>query len=57
MFRLEVFLVAEPDVMSYEELQDRIGKLLHGSEWPTIRIPKSTAKGRDAGKWMRLSGA
>jgi nucleoside-diphosphate-sugar epimerase len=44
----EVFLVAEPDVMSYEELQEQIGMLVHGREWPTIRIPKPVAK---AGAW------
>lgn len=40
----EVFLVAEPDVVSYGELQDRLGELIHGDEWPTIRIPKFVAK-------------
>ena len=40
----EVFLVSEPDVMSYGELQERIGELVHGDEWPTIRIPKIAAK-------------
>jgi len=44
----EVFLVAEPELMSYEELQDQIGTLVHGREWPTIRIPKPVAK---AGAW------
>jgi nucleoside-diphosphate-sugar epimerase len=46
----EVFLVAEPDVMSYAELQDRLGELMHGKEWPTIRVPKPVAK---AGAWMQ----
>lgn len=45
----EVFLVAEPDVMSYADLQDRLGELIHGDEWPTIRIPKFVAK---AGAYM-----
>lgn len=45
---LEVFLIAEPKVMSYAELQDTIGLLIHGKEWPTIRIPKAVAK---AGAW------
>jgi nucleoside-diphosphate-sugar epimerase len=45
-----LLLIAEPDVMSYEELQDRIGELLHGHEWPTIRIPKAVAK---AGAWVK----
>jgi nucleoside-diphosphate-sugar epimerase len=40
----EVFLVAEPDVVSYAELQDELGELIHGDEWPTIRIPKFVAK-------------
>jgi nucleoside-diphosphate-sugar epimerase len=47
---IEVFLIAEPEVMSYEELQDNIGLLIHGTEWPTIRIPKLVAK---AGAWAQ----
>ena len=46
----EVFLVAEPDKMSYAELQDSIGEFVHGREWPTIRIPKIAAK---AGAWVK----
>jgi nucleoside-diphosphate-sugar epimerase len=46
----EVFLIGEPDVMSYEELQDRIGELIYGKEWPTIRIPKVMGK---AGAWAQ----
>jgi nucleoside-diphosphate-sugar epimerase len=46
----EIFLIAEPDVMSYEELQEQIGELIHGTEWPTIRIPKVLAK---AGAWAQ----
>jgi dihydroflavonol-4-reductase len=51
----EMFLIAEPDVMSYDELQDRIGELIHGNEWPTLRIPKVVAK---AGAYVqgKLSG-
>jgi len=40
----EMFLIAEPTVMSYGELQDQIGLLIHGSEWPTLRVPKFVAK-------------
>lgn len=40
----QTFVVAEPDVVSYGELQDRLGELIHGDEWPTIRIPKFVAK-------------
>jgi nucleoside-diphosphate-sugar epimerase len=46
----EVFMIAEPDVMSYAELQDQIGELIHAQEWPTIRIPKVVAK---AGAWVK----
>ncbi len=40
----EPFLIGEPAAMSYEELQDQIGELLHGQDWPSIRIPKPVAK-------------
>lgn len=46
----EVFLIAEEDLLSYRELQERIGRLVHGKEWPTLRIPKPVAK---AGAWVR----
>ena len=46
----EIFLIAEPDVMSYAELQDTLGELIHGKEWPTIRVPKVMAK---AGAWAQ----
>lgn len=46
----EVFLIAEPDVMSYDDLQEQLGELIHGREWPTIRLPKTVAK---AGAWVQ----
>jgi nucleoside-diphosphate-sugar epimerase len=46
----ELLLIAEPDVMSYAELQEQIGELTHGQEWPTIRLPKIVAK---AGAWVK----
>lgn len=46
----EVFLIAEPSVLSYEELQDRLGRLIHGEEWPTLRIPGAVAK---MGAWIK----
>jgi nucleoside-diphosphate-sugar epimerase len=51
----EVLLIGKPDVMSYGELQERIGVSLHGTAWPTICIPKALAK---AGAWVqeKLSG-
>jgi len=49
----EMFLIAEPKPMSYEQLQDEIGKLIHGEEWPAIRIPKFVAKsGARVKNWM-----
>jgi nucleoside-diphosphate-sugar epimerase len=50
LLKNELFLIAEPDVMSYAELQDQLGELIHGKEWPTIRIPKVVAK---AGAWAQ----
>ena len=47
---VEIFLVGHPDVMSYEELQDAIGELIHQQEWPALRIPKPVAK---AGAWVQ----
>jgi nucleoside-diphosphate-sugar epimerase len=46
----QIFLIAEPDVMSYADLQDKLGELIHGKEWTTIRIPKVVAK---AGAWAQ----
>lgn len=46
----ETFLIAEPEVLSHEELQDTLGSLIHGKEWPTIRIPKPMAK---TGAWVK----
>lgn len=45
----DLFLIAEPQLISYEELQEDIGTLLHGKEWPAIRVPKAAAK---AGAWV-----
>jgi len=51
----EIFLVGEPDVMSHKDLQNELGELIHGEEWPTVRIPEQIAK---AGAWTKnvLSG-
>jgi nucleoside-diphosphate-sugar epimerase len=46
----ELFLIGEPETLSYGELQDLIGEQIHGREWPTIRIPKPVAK---AGAWLK----
>ncbi|EAQ78763.1 NAD-dependent epimerase/dehydratase family protein [Blastopirellula marina] len=47
---LERLLIGEEEVLSYADLQDRIGELLHGQQWPAIRIPKMVAK---AGAWVK----
>ena len=44
-----VILVGEPDPIGYGALQDRIGKLLHGQRWKTIRVPQAAAA---AGAWV-----
>jgi nucleoside-diphosphate-sugar epimerase len=46
----ELFLIGEPDVVSYGDLQDLLGEAIHGREWPTIRIPAPLAK---AGAWIK----
>lgn len=43
-------LIGEPETMSYGELQDELGRLIHGSEWLTQRIPKPVAK---MGAWAQ----
>lgn len=42
-------LLGEPDVMGYGELQNEIGRLVHGQEWQTWQVPKPLAK---AGAWV-----
>lgn len=42
-------LIGEPDPIGYAALQDRLGELLHGQEWTTIRVPQSAAA---AGAWV-----
>ena len=46
----ETFLIGEPDVVSYGEIQDIVGVEIFGREWPTIRIPAPLAK---AGAWIK----
>jgi nucleoside-diphosphate-sugar epimerase/uncharacterized membrane protein len=44
-------LVGEPDPMTFDELQDTIGRLIHGEEeWKTLTIPPAIAK---AGAWIQ----
>ncbi|MFW6076528.1 MAG: NAD-dependent epimerase/dehydratase family protein, partial [Hyphomicrobiales bacterium] len=37
-------LIGEPDAMAYGEMQDEIGRQIHGTDWPTWEIPKTVAK-------------
>lgn len=37
-------LVGEEDVLSYRELQNQLGELIHGQQWTTVRVPKIVAK-------------
>jgi nucleoside-diphosphate-sugar epimerase len=45
-----VLLLGEPEMMSYDELQREIGRLVHGEAWETRAVPKPLAK---AGAWLR----
>lgn len=42
--------IGEPETPSYQELQDRIGNLIHGEDWTTYEMPEALAK---TGAWMR----
>jgi nucleoside-diphosphate-sugar epimerase len=45
-----VMLLAESEVLSYDELQRKIAWLIHDEEWETHEIPKSMAK---TGAWLQ----
>jgi len=38
------FEIGEPDAMSYEEMQQEIGMLIHGKNWKTFSVPRPIAK-------------
>lgn len=41
----EVILAGEPDTMSFDALQNRIGALIHGAQtWATLKVPAPVAK-------------
>lgn len=44
------FLIGEPETVGYGELQKAFGRLIHGEEWPTYRVPKLVAK---VGAWVQ----
>lgn len=43
-------LIGESRTLSYETLQNRIGELVHGEAWRTMRLPKPLAR---AGAWLQ----
>lgn len=43
-------LIGEAETMSYEELQEAFGRLIHGKDWATYRVPAAVAK---AGAWVQ----
>ena len=45
-----VFLIGEPESLSYGELQEALGHLIHGAAWRTFSIPKPLAK---VGAWLQ----
>lgn len=49
----EAFLIGEPQVYSYDELQKRLGKLIHDEpDWATHEVPPPLAK---AGAWAQVA--
>ncbi|MGE3745562.1 MAG: NAD-dependent epimerase/dehydratase family protein [Sphingomonadaceae bacterium] len=46
-----VILVGEPDAIGYDDLQDRLGCLIHGEDdWATLRVPSTVA---GVGAWVQ----
>lgn len=43
-------LIGEADAIGYDDLQDRLGQLIHGEDWATLRIPATIAA---AGAWAQ----
>ncbi|MBI1355749.1 MAG: NAD-dependent epimerase/dehydratase family protein [Acidobacteria bacterium] len=43
-------LLGEPNVLSYDELQHTLGRLIHGESWETHEVPSPLAK---AGAWLQ----
>ncbi|MDN3505727.1 MAG: NAD(P)-dependent oxidoreductase [Simkaniaceae bacterium] len=40
----EIFVLGEPDVIAFGQLQKILGELIHGKAWWTLRVPKWFAK-------------
>lgn len=45
-------VLGEPDVLSYDELQHTMARLIHGEDWETIEIPAPLAPVAKAGAWV-----
>jgi nucleoside-diphosphate-sugar epimerase/uncharacterized membrane protein len=45
-----VLLIGEEETPSYEEMQKRIGRLVHGEDWQTVALPKNLTK---LGAWLQ----
>jgi len=45
-----VLLIGEEETPSYDEMQKRIGRLIHDEEWRTLSLPKGLAK---TGTWLQ----
>ena len=45
-----ILLIGEEETPSYQELQQRIGELVHGERWRTLALPKGFAK---LGAWVQ----
>lgn len=45
-----VLLIGEEETPSYEEMQKRIGRLVHNEDWRTLSLPKGLTK---AGAWVQ----
>ncbi len=46
-----ILLIGEEETPSYQELQERIGDLIHGEHWRTLSLPKGVAK---LGSWVQI---
>src|SRR5690606_32635888 len=44
-------LIGEPEVLGYEELQNRLAQLIHGEQWRTWSLPKPLAR---VGAWLQV---
>jgi len=45
-------LVGEPEVLSYDEVQHTLARLIHGEDWETLEVPQPLAPLAKAGAWV-----